>query len=628
MKTSVKMLVAALAVFAITFTGIIPVDTNVAATTSDDTEYQIISDEDLKLFTDPRPVSKVSSVFDYVIDAEISIESIEPLVYSCTNISASVVNATTTGKYTASSIQSDQIDPYNEGLFYNETSNLFYLKVTAKMTFMAPEDPETHESYKSYSVSGVFMAPVIYEGPEIKADDITYDGKSHSFTEALSVSSGTLQLVYVSGDKTATNVKYQDGEIAEYSTEVKIKTLEKKVPPITKTWKIVPKELKDEYISLDPKEFEYDGNVHEPTITVKDSDISGKKSILKEGKDFEIVINESVLSATDVYDNYVITINGIGNYTGTAHATWIIKEPIPPIQIAGTLHVNDIYNNYFYDRSSLDGNIFIFPDEANTYEYGIYGTAIDSSAYYITIKDAWGQLVFSDNPDELTAAAENGIVPSNVTKSEWNWIRIDAAPGYTGSIIGNFTVHLDSNPEIGSKIVENSIIFTITSLDNKTASVTGYEEGIASALVIPDYVNGFKVTKIADKAFYGCKTITTLELGDYVSSIGVKAFTNCTKLQSVEFEDSLKTISAYAFYGCTRLADVSMDDSVKTIGSYAFYKCTALKNVNISGALKTLGGHAFSVSFIDADGKGITQTAKNLAGHSFEGSNKVLKLVV
>ena len=71
-----------------------------------------------------------------------------------------------------------------------------------------------------------------------------------------------------------------------------------------------------------------------------------------------------------------------------------------------------------------------------------------------------------------------------------------------------------------------------------------------------------------------------------------------------------------------------MDDSVKTIGSYAFYKCTALKNVNISGALKTLGGHAFSVSFIDADGKGITQTAKNLAGHSFEGSNKVLKLVV
>ncbi len=127
------------------------------------------------------------------------------------------------------------------------------------------------------------------------------------------------------------------------------------------------------------------------------------------------------------------------------------------------------------------------------------------------------------------------------------------------------------------------------------------------------------VTSIGAKAFYGCSSLTSIDLNS-VTKVGVKAFSNCTKLKSVDMGDSMKTVSAYAFYRCVRLVNVDLDDSLKTLndlGSYSFYKCGKLAAISIPSYVNTLGKNAFSLEFADADGNALDATADSLAGYRY-----------
>ncbi len=71
-------------------------------------------------------------------------------------------------------------------------------------------------------------------------------------------------------------------------------------------------------------------------------------------------------------------------------------------------------------------------------------------------------------------------------------------------------------------------------------------------LVIPD-----GVTSIADYAFYGCESLTSVTIPNSVTSIGTDAFYNCTNLTCVAIGNGLTTINAGAFSTCTNLSEVS-----------------------------------------------------------------------
>ena len=75
---------------------------------------------------------------------------------------------------------------------------------------------------------------------------------------------------------------------------------------------------------------------------------------------------------------------------------------------------------------------------------------------------------------------------------------------------------------------------------------------------------------IADYAFSGCSSFTSITIPDSVTSIGIAAFLYCTSLTDITIPDSVTSIGDYAFHDCTSLTSVSIPTSVRKIGNSAF----------------------------------------------------------
>ena len=145
--------------------------------------------------------------------------------------------------------------------------------------------------------------------------------------------------------------------------------------------------------------------------------------------------------------------------------------------------------------------------------------------------------------------------------------------------------------------------------------ITRYN-GTEANVIIPEKINGKKVTSLGDGVFVDCENIKSIKIPNSVTSIGKFTFARCYNLESVEipnsvtsiknntFEhcESLKNIKIpngvtsigdYAFYGCSNLTNIEIPDSVTSIGHDAFWLCTKLESVILSESIKTMGEYAF-----------------------------------
>ena len=113
----------------------------------------------------------------------------------------------------------------------------------------------------------------------------------------------------------------------------------------------------------------------------------------------------------------------------------------------------------------------------------------------------------------------------------------------------------------------------------------------ASSVVIPKYVKikdcTYKVTKIADKAFYQNTTITSVYIQENVATIGKSAFLGCANLTKVSGGKSITTIGDQAFAACPMLNTfIITSSSLKKIGTFAFSKDVALTEIYINKTTK------------------------------------------
>ena len=167
------------------------------------------------------------------------------------------------------------------------------------------------------------------------------------------------------------------------------------------------------------------------------------------------------------------------------------------------------------------------------------------------------------------------------------------------------------------------------------AVVTGYT-GTESKVKIAAFYNDLPVTRIDDKAFFFCTSLTSVTISNNITSIGEDAFSGCTSLTrvyitdiaawcNISFEgsgeyllyvanplyyaknlylnnnlvtaltipDSVTSIGNRAFFGCMSLTSVTIGSGVTSIGEDAFYCCMSLTSVTISSGVTSIGNGAF-----------------------------------
>lgn len=121
-------------------------------------------------------------------------------------------------------------------------------------------------------------------------------------------------------------------------------------------------------------------------------------------------------------------------------------------------------------------------------------------------------------------------------------------------------------------------------------------------IIIGDYhqeigsSTAYKVLEIANSAFASNKYIQTLLLPESLQTIGIYAFSSCDSLRSVSFSGNnpeLLTIESGAFYGCKSLVSIEIPYSVTTIGPGVFRDCVKLDAIEISENVTSIGAYAF-----------------------------------
>ena len=118
-----------------------------------------------------------------------------------------------------------------------------------------------------------------------------------------------------------------------------------------------------------------------------------------------------------------------------------------------------------------------------------------------------------------------------------------------------------ANQWIHGQFIVNGISYNIIGEDEAEVAFCCYGEHFDLKQVeIPSTVNNqgrsYKVTNIAEYAFYNSIDLTSLKIGENVKNIGYEAFGRCSNLKTVYLPSTLTSIEDYAFHDCTSLSKI------------------------------------------------------------------------
>ena len=191
-------------------------------------------------------------------------------------------------------------------------------------------------------------------------------------------------------------------------------------------------------------------------------------------------------------------------------------------------------------------------------------------------------------------------------------------------------------------------------IENGQLVVTGYNDelnvGDAKIVSIVKYEGKIlKVVKVGQKAFYGCKSLTSVFIPNTVTFVGKDAFVDCLNIVSADinaerlYEEAfansrvkklhilrnVKSIQSRTFFNCSSLESITVDpenpnyksysdcnaiigyshtlllgckntvipNGVIAIGSYAFFNCH-FTSINIPESVTSIGAYAFKGSYL------------------------------
>lgn len=112
-------------------------------------------------------------------------------------------------------------------------------------------------------------------------------------------------------------------------------------------------------------------------------------------------------------------------------------------------------------------------------------------------------------------------------------------------------------------------------------------------------IDGIVYTKNGKMVVAGSLGLEHVVIPEGVEKFGHSAFRNC-KIRSVVLPGSMDRIRAKAFYQCKNLKSVRIGDNVDTIEESAFAECCSLKHIDIPAGIKTINDYAFLNSGLES----------------------------
>ena len=102
------------------------------------------------------------------------------------------------------------------------------------------------------------------------------------------------------------------------------------------------------------------------------------------------------------------------------------------------------------------------------------------------------------------------------------------------------------------------------------------------------------VTSIGDQAFYGCYSLSSINIPESVTRIESGAFRNCSGLSSINIPWGVTYIGVAAFDNCSGLSEINIPSSVTFIDTWAFSYCPGLTSVYIPASVTSMGWGVFA----------------------------------
>ena len=292
----------------------------------------------------------------------------------------------------------------------------------------------------------------------------------------------------------------------------------------------------------------------------------------------------------------------------TALATAVISiVPITETLTANAVSIGMLDVDYEFYREALN--------EEHGLSYYVY------SDHAILVNVDWDQSGVII-PESVKGVPVTMIADEAFDGEITTYISIPASVTDLGCSLGrlNSQMTVIINPENKNYVIKDDIIYTsdLTELV-RCMPVCENEE-----ITIPDTVN-----KIAEKAFFHCEKIKTLNIPASVNEISSDSLFECKGLESINVDennkeycsinevlfnkykdilyqypigkpdknfiipDSVDEIGSYAFADCDTLESIEIPDSVEVIGDYVFPSCDKLTKIVLPDSVLRLGSNVF-----------------------------------
>lgn len=134
---------------------------------------------------------------------------------------------------------------------------------------------------------------------------------------------------------------------------------------------------------------------------------------------------------------------------------------------------------------------------------------------------------------------------------------------------------------IGSYALSSSLEYgtgaVVIEKDIKTISSSAFRN-----CKIKSVNNPSTLTAFGEYSFYGCTSLTTVNIPEGITTIPNRCFQNCSLLSPISLPSKLTTLGEYAFSGCTSITQIKLPTTVTLIDDGCFSSCSSLQTININ----------------------------------------------